>query len=336
MAESYTSKRVKFRAGGQCSFLLDIKKVSGLSDKEIVKRLNVSARTLADWKREKFSMSLNAVRALCKLTNRGLPKNIEIKDQFWYVHKAAKLGGLAVYKKYGHIGGDEEKRKERWRQWWEKEGKFIPPPIFKSKPIKKPEKGIDLAEFVGILMGDGGISKRQVTITLHRKDDKLYAGFVIALIKKLFSVKPGIYHEKKALADDIVVSRTELVKFCSEELGLKVGNKVKQQIDIPDWIKRNKKFQIACARGLIDTDGSIFTHRYKVNGKTYSYKKLAFTSLSHKLLMSTYSILKNLGLNPRLSRNREVWLDSQESVKNYFKLVNSHNPKHLKRYRDKL
>lgn len=336
MLDMFMSKRVKFHTGKQRLFLLDVKKYLNLSDKELVRRLHISTRTFTDWKREKFSVSLRAVQTLSKLARRQLPKNITIEEPFWYVNKGAKLGGITTYKKYGRVGGDEKKRKEAWQKWWEREGKFMPHPILKSKSIKKPKKNKDLAEFTGIVMGDGGITNRQVTITLHRKNDKLYAAFVVALIEKLFFVKPSIYHKKKAMADDIVISRTELTKFCHEELGLKIGNKVKQKIDIPDWIQRNKKFQIACVRGLVDTDGSIFIHRYRVGGKTYRYKKLAFTSLSLNLLYSAYSILKNLGLNPRIARDKDIWLDSQESVKNYFNLVGSHNPKHLKRYQSKL
>lgn len=298
--------------------------------------MSISARTLTDWKREKFSMTLRAVKTLDKLAGRGLPKDIEVKDRFWYVHKGAKLGGIATYKKYGRIGGDEKKRKEAWQKWWEKEGKFlIRKTISKRKEIDSPKKSSELAEFVGIMLGDGGISKTQVIITLNSDSDFAYSIYVRDLLKRLFSVEPSIHKKKSSRALDIVISRKNLVDYC-QSIGLKVGNKIKQGVDIPDWIKRNKKFQIACVRGLIDTDGSIFAHRYKVEDKAYSYKKLVFTSLSRNLLHSTYSILKNLGLNPRIARDQDVWLDSQESVKNYFNLVSSHNPKHLKRYQSKL
>ena len=100
------------------------------------------------------------------------------------------------------------------------------------------------------------------------------------------------------------------------------------------WIKRNKKFQIACVRGLIDTDGSVIIHKYGVNGKLYNYKKLQFTSLSRPLLLSVYKILKDLEVNPRLARQKEVWIDSKMSVKKYFDIVGSHNLKHLNRYRN--
>jgi len=118
-------------------------------------------------------------------------------------------------------------------------------------------------------------------------------------------------------------------------LGLKTGNKVKQQVDVPGWIKNNKKFQIACVRGLMDTDGSIFIHKYKVKGKAYQYKKMAFTSRSKPLVIFAYNALKRLKLNPRITKNGwDVRLDSIEDVKKYFRLIGSHNLKHLKKYKN--
>jgi len=40
-----------------------------------------------------------------------------------------------------------------------------------------------------------------------------------------------------------------------ERLGLKCGNKVTQQVGVPNWIQNNTSYTIACVRGLIDTDG---------------------------------------------------------------------------------
>ena len=185
---------------------------------------------------------------------------------------------------------------------------------------------------MGIVLGDGGISDYQLVITLHHIDDRAYSRFVIRLIQKLFQVVPRVYHDQKDSVLNITVSRKELVRFCTEMLGLKIGNKVKQQVDIPTWIKHNEKFLTACVRGLVDTDGSVFTHTYTVGSKSYSYKKLAFTSRSKPLLASVYTALTNRGLRPHISQNVDVRLYSIRDMKEYFKMISSHNPKHLKRY----
>jgi len=329
-----SDKRVIFPPGQQNRFLLKAKKQLNFSSWALfAKKIGVHRRTLSDWKREEYSLPLKALKRVCKISGLEEPSNIKIKEPFWYVHKGGRAGGLAVYKKYGRIGGDPEYRKKKWYEWWEREGKYKCTFINRPEPIRKPDYSKDLAEFVGIVLGDGSISKSQVTITLHQKDDKEYSEFVVELIKKLFNVPVGTYKRKHCLAVNYNVSHSELVRFCVETLGLKQGNKIKQRVDIPDWVKQNKSYSIACVRGLLDTDGCVFTHRYKVNGKWYSYKKIAFTSYSKPLRQSVFNIFKNNGVNSRLSRNRDVRVDSIEDVQSYFKIFGFHNPKHLRRYR---
>lgn len=336
MAESLKSKRVKFiKTGDQGRFLLNAKNELDLSHDQFSRKLGVCSRTLRDWEKEKFNMSLGAVNFICKKLKIKIPKNIEILDNYWYVVKGAKKGGINNYKKYGVVGGDQKIRKEKWQEWWDKEGKFNKHSVIgKRMPIKKPRRSAELAEFVGIVLGDGGISEMQVTITLHRITDREYSFFVRKLIKKLFGVVPGEYCNLSALADSIVVSRKELVEFCVQGLGLKVGNKIKNQVDIPDWIKNNKKYFIACVRGLVDTDGSIYNHKYISGGKKYSYKKISFTSLSKPLARSVYAFLKENNINPGLYKEKDVKLESQADVARYFSIFGSHNPKHLKRYKN--
>lgn len=183
-------------------------------------------------------------------------------------------------------------------------------------------------------MGDGSVGKSQISITLHSEDDKEYSDFVIKLIKKLFNVHVGVCYRKDSKAISCNVSRTELIRFCTEKLGLKQGNKIKQQVDIPDWVKKNRQYPIACVRGLIDTDGCIFTHCYKVNSKPYNYKKLSFKSFSKPMIVSVYKILENETIKSRIARNNvDLRLESIEDVRRYFQIFNSHNLKHLNRYK---
>ncbi len=237
----------------------------------------------------------------------------------------------AVIQKYGGIPRDEIYRKEQWRLWWESTGTFKKNVILESKRVHKPRQGTELAEFVGVMMGDGGISEYQVAITLHHIDDLEYATFVTNLIKKLFKVTPSVYHSPGKSVNNIVVSRKEMVEYL-HELGLPVGNKIKQQLDIPEWIKKDQTLSIACLRGLVDTDGCIFTHRYHVKGARYAYKKLSFTSASEPLRQSVHALLQKIGLHSRMT-GTDVRLDRVEDMKQYFSKVGSHNPKHLIRYK---
>ncbi len=331
MAESFIYKRVIFPKGQQERFL--DRAVKNLSIDKVSRICSCSQRTIRDWRREKFLMNLAALNKLCEATKTPLPSNIKLRDRYWYAIKGCSAGGRAVWKKYGRIGNDPEYRKQQWRKWWERAGKYHALIINTALSIKKPGKSQNLAEFVGIVLGDGGLSNYQLTITLCGKDEKAYSEFVRKLIEKLFNVPVAVSERKKQSTIDLIVSRVNLVRFCIGKLGLKKGNKVKQQVDIPRWIKSSSSYSIACVRGLIDTDGSVFNHKYNVNGKTYSYKKLNFTSRSNPLRTSVFRILKIMGIKARLSGFYDVRIDSQNDMRKYFKIFNSNNPRHLIRYK---
>ncbi len=99
------------------------------------------------------------------------------------------------------------------------------------------------------------------------------------------------------------------------------------------WIKENKNFSLACIRGLVDTDGSVFRHTYRVKGTIYEYKKLAFSNSSLPLINFVYSELIACNIRARKAQqNKNVRIDSIDDMARYFKYVGTHNPKHLKNY----
>lgn len=334
MAEQLKSKRVFFPTGKQAEFLLQSKKSLGCTWEELAKICQTSVRNLSGWRQEKNSLTLSALEGICKKRKIALPDSIRVRDAYWYTKKGAIIGGKAVMQKYGKVGGDETYRKKKWREWWEKEGKFKLSKITEPLPFKKPKFSKELAEFVGIMLGDGGMSDHQFTVTLNTVTDKEYSQFVQRLIRSLFEVSLGVCFNKKFLAERIMVSRIAIVSYLVNTVGLKQGNKVKQQVDIPSWVKENKRYSIACLRGLIDTDGCIILHQYLSKGKRYCYKKIGFTSRSYPLLRSASAILLILGIKHRIMRNKwDIRIEAKEEVKKYFQVVGTHNPKHLKRYK---
>lgn len=334
MSQQYIGKRIVFPTGEQKAFLVSCRATMNVTWSDIAQLLRLHPRTVRDWAREKNRMPYSAAKRLARKTATTLPKNTKILTWREHLRRAGKAGGkAAVRKNGGRVVKDEKHRLRKWQEWWEKVGRHqLHPIINKPLPIQKPRQSESLAEFVGIMIGDGGISPWQVVVTLHRFDDKEFSQHVRKLITKLFGVIPGTHESRDALADDIVVSRVELVRFCVTKLGLKLGNKVRQKVDIPLWIKKNKKYLRACVRGLVDTDGSVFTHQYRVKGKLYRYKKLSFTSASKPLRQSVFETLLSWKLHPRLSGNRDVRLDSQKDMRKYFAMIGSHNQKHLNHY----
>jgi len=317
----------------QVEFLKSI--FSIISVREAAKLCSLSERTLRDWRRGKFTMSLSAAKKLGTYTGITLPKEAQIKNDHWYVALGSRRGALSCLRKYGRVGGSPEYRKKKWREWWEREGrdKSLNKGIFAKKPFKKPKFSEEFAEFVGILLGDGCIARNQIMVTFNAKDENGYLLFVADLVKRLFEVPFGVYKDKSLSAINLAISRTGLIDFLVSDVGLKRGNKVRQQVCVPGWIKANQRFFIACVRGLVDTDGCIFNHSYKVGNKAYSYKKLAFSNQSKPLTIAVYQLFKMLGLSPRFTRDKkDVRLDSIHDMKKYFDLVGSHNPRYLNKY----
>lgn len=325
-------KRVIFPVGGQKRFLCEAKDKLNLSWLNFAKRINTHPRTLNDWKREAGSMPLAIVKTLsCKL-GISIPKDVEVKDPFWYARLGAKKGYLAVMKKHGRFGGNSEYRKKKWREWWERDGQYKVKIIGVRKPIKVPRLSKKVAEFTGIVMGDGGLTKLQLQITLHKEDDKLYAEFVRNLIMDIFKVPVSVCYLRNVMAMKLVVSRINLVEFCNKKLGLSVGNKLKHGLDIPNWIKENVEFQKACIRGLVDTDGCIFNEVHHIKGKVYSYKRLNFTSASPALRQSVFNFFDQLGLLPKIRNNKCVQIEKRDKIEEYFKIIGTNNPKHKRRF----
>ncbi len=331
MAESLMKdKRVVFPIGEQKKFLLKLHNITGYDWKRIAILSSVTMRTLTDWKREKYSLPFTSYKIFLKTSGLPEPENREIRKPFWWVHNAAVLGGKAVYKKYGSIG-DSKRRRKKWLEWWQTKGKFTHKNYFVSKSVVYPRKREQLAEFVGIMLGDGSITKRQIAVTVHYKDDRTYSFFIKKLMKELFGVQPSWTSRTKRSTIFVVISRTKLVLFC-KSIGLVVGNKIKQQIDIPQWIYSRISFQKACMRGLMDTDGCIFSERHKIKGKLYCYPRLSLVSASAPLRQSVCSILEKLDFSPKIRNNRSVQLESKEDIIRYFRYIQSHNPKHLQRW----
>jgi transcriptional regulator with XRE-family HTH domain len=333
MSEPFKNKRIKFnKKGVQKKFILEARELLNMSGLKLAQKLDINQRTLSDWIREKFSMPYDCAQKISKLAKISIPSDYYIFELKDHLRKIGKIGGKNRIILYRKIALNEEYRNKKWQEWWREIGQYKKKPKgFKSLvKIKIPGKDEKLAEFTGVMLGDGGIAPYHVHITLSNKE-KEYANYLINLINKLFGIKPKIYKIKKAKAIDIVVQRKNLVDFC-QKIGLVLGNKVKKQVDIPEWVKENKNFSKACIRGLIDTDGCFYINSYYVNNKKYLYFKIAFTNGSKPLVLSVFRKLKDLGINSRVSKNyKDVRIESRKHVLKYIEEIGSNNHKHLQK-----
>lgn len=252
------------------------------------------------------------------------------KSRLEHLRRIAVAGGRAGARLRKEDPKRETARKEKWRKWWDESGKFDWNPVKTILPIKYPRPSESLAEFVGIMIGDGTVAPYHIAITLNSITDKEYITSVSKLVTRLFGIEPGIYKRKDCNATDIVIHRKNLVEYC-KGIGLKQGNKLKQGLDVPEWILTNKSFSIACLRGLFDTDGSLFVHSYSVRGKQYSYLKLSFTSRSQALLHSAQKMLSDLGFSAKIRKNGyDVKIENIAEVERFFLIMGTSNKRRLR------
>lgn len=328
------SQRIIFAPGEQKKFLETVRQELKANTKELARLAGVHVRSVNDWEREKFSIPLSAVQRFCQEASISFPRNTKVKDPFWYTSKGAKYGWEVVVKKYGKIPVDEEYRKRRWHEWWEEEGKFKRHPIINVfSPVDFPIRSAKLAEFVGILLGDGGISSRQITITLHKDDDRHFAVYVQRLAENLFGITPGFYTRKNTVS--IVISRAKLVKFFTD-MDIPIGGKVRQQTGVPSWIGSSQKFTKFCLRGLFDTDGCFYIDKHRYKSKIYYNCGMSFTNRSLPLLSFFKESMQQLGFHPTQKTRFNVLLRREPEIKRYFQKVGSSNPKHLNKFQQYL
>ncbi|OGM77015.1 hypothetical protein A2210_02830 [Candidatus Woesebacteria bacterium RIFOXYA1_FULL_40_18] len=324
---------LKFRDGEQKLFIEKVIQKSDLNINRLASIVAISPRSFRDWRREKLSISKSAALLLRERFNIEFPEKIEALQDRWAFEKSenGKIGGLAYKSKYGNPATTEGRRKGGSKTLTILRNRGIIPQI---NMFNRPRRSVKLAEFVGIMLGDGGIGKLQISITLNSIKDLEYSAYVVQLCESLFGKKPKVRKRKNANALEIYLNGVNLIRFL-KEIGLVQGNKVKNQVDVPGWIKSNVKYRARCLRGLMDTDGGVFVHKYKSNGKIYRYKKVNFTNRSIPLLKFVYNTLKELNFHPKLLdkiENRRVWLYNSQEVPQYLNVVGSSNYR-LNRYK---
>lgn len=316
--------RLHFKKGELRQFITDAQNKLGVNSEKLGKYVGVSGRTINDWKREKFNPSNEIINKLSKLTLIPVPKH-KILNKFWYVKKGAKLGGKRTYELYGLMGNKETRAKGGWMSWIKRKNN----PDLWSKYLNtfsKPKESKELAEFIGIMLGDGGLTIGQITIYLSGITDQVYSEYVANLIKRLFDLEASVKENKKSHVLRVSISGINVVKYLVEK-GLKIGNKVRLQVGVPDWIWKKKEYIKLCIRGLVDTDGCFTIHKYKVNGKEYRYPKMCFSNQSEPILDFVYKGLLRLGYNPKRTLKYDVWLHNQNEVKKYLTEIGISNIK---------
>ncbi len=179
------------------------------------------------------------------------------------------------------------------------------------------EKDKSLAELIGAALGDGTLEKFPRTERLRiicNSKEKEHILHIADMLRTKFKKLPHIFKRKKKNAIDIYIYQCKI----SKRLGLSTGNKIKNNVGIPSWIKHNKKFAISCLKGLFETDGCF------VEDEDNYTQIIEFKNNCRRLREDVYSILCRLGYHPQFGKNY-IRLARRAEVYSFKKLINFRN-----------
>ncbi len=177
------------------------------------------------------------------------------------------------------------------------------------------EKNGDLAELMGVVLGDGHIRKFPRTEELSIFSNANNPGFVkryADLIEKIFAKKPAItFH-----GDKNCIRIRIYEKQIQPRLGVPYSPRGKLKIKVPNWIFENKDYIVRYLRGLYEAEGCFSQHP-----PTSTYK-LFFSNRNNSMLENVFRLVKKLGFNPHMSKkNYSVQLSRKEEVFEAIKLL---------------
>jgi len=270
--------------------------------KKLAEKLNVCEGYLRnELRKEQRSLSEKTYKQLCKLTNKNFDSFIIKKlDDNW-----------------GRAKGGEKSKKI-------------------IKEIRIPEKDENLSEAIGIILGDGHISNFKIgkkircyfiRIAGNAEADKDYLiNYIPSLFKRVFGEKGSLHFSKKSKVGYYTLYGKNYVNLMNS-LGVKSGNKKKNNQGIPNWIKKDENYLSRCIKGLIDTDGSI----HYISKKNLNLR-ISYTSHIPRLLKDVRGGLINFGFGPsKIINNRQFYLSRQEEINKYVKEIGFGNSKNLNR-----
>ncbi len=176
-------------------------------------------------------------------------------------------------------------------------------------------KNGDLAELMGVVLGDGHIQKFPRTEELSIFSNANNPGFIeryTTLITALFNKKPALTrHGENCIR--IRIYQKEI----ASRLGLPYSPRKNLVINIPGWILKNKQYIIRYLRGLYEAEGSHCVH---LPTSTY---KLFFSNRNQSMIDNVLILLVKLGFHPHASKsNHTVQLSRKEEVLRAIKLIN--------------
>ena len=218
--------------------------------------------------------------------------------------------------------------------------------------INFPTESKELAEFFGVLTGDGYMNKYGkyfclLEITGHSKLDYDYlSNYVSLMINKLFNLKPTLKVRKDQNTMYLRITSKDLFNHL-EKLGFKKGKK--GQIGIPNWILEENEYMKYFIRGLADTDGclALINKNYKRKNSKF-YPRVQIGSISKILINYVGYWLRKQGIplsifidtkkltykgKTRIFTTHKFQISGDKNLEKWMNLISFKNKKHLDKYK---
>lgn len=296
----------------QSQLCSSVREKLGVNWAGLARYLQVPPSSFANWYKTERFLPEDIFKKLIKISKFHISNPKLISDNWGQIK-----GGKRKIELYGRFFGTVEDNRKGGTN--------------SAKKVVLPKYSEELAEFIGIMLGDGGVTRDQISVTLGYSTDKKYIPYIRRLILRLFRIKTSIYRSQSKDFVRIRASGVNLVRNLLN-LGLIQGNKIKQQFDIPLWIQEKESYIRACIRGMIDTDGCVHRKvRRESNGIEYRSVGITFCSASKPLQISFIKLFNTLGFKVAIS-GRTIYLCGREQIERYVKEIGFSNPKHLGRY----
>ena len=217
-------------------------------------------------------------------------------------------------------------------------------------PINLKKNG-DLAEMIGIILGDGHLHKKGelkykdsvLCISLNRIDEKEYVDYVKDLMYNIFKINPELKPRKGSKGIDLKLYGNGLIDTLVSK-GLQTGDKIQNQVHVPLWINKeqnwirnncevwNLKYRplvIRCLKGLVDTDGSIYVvTRDKTININFRNGSLPLVKDFRELCISLEIKIGDISKTEKLSKKSGkkqnaymVQIQAKEQVRKFIELI---------------
>jgi len=193
-----------------------------------------------------------------------------------------------------------------WMDGMKAEGKI------KSEYLPLKEDG-DLAELMGVTLGDGHICSYSRTEELRIISNSNNSGFIkryAKILEKVFSKKPYVRNSNQSNSTRIGLYE----KHISERIKIPIGARKNLKIEVPSWILKNDKYIVRYLRGLYEAEGSHSVHK-----ATHTYK-FQFSNKNNSILKNVFRLVSKLGFHPHESDNM-IQISKKKEVFDFINLI---------------